>query len=174
MLPALTPSLTPLCSPSLTPLCVPAEGAPGADPRGQDGQLQRVPAQQTQRAPQRGPGAHGECTALSLHSCRPPRPRSSPRAPSLCLSSLLVPSQARGMCYHTPHVGRAGTAGTQMLDWMAGKSFLELLLELGKDLAFQQGAGSQLSLIPGCDGAVGAGLIYTAHTINIHCLPFIF
>lgn len=78
------------------------------------------------------------------------------------------------MCYHTPLVGRAGTAGTQMLDWMAGKSFLELLLELGKDLAFQQGAGSQLPLIPGCDGAVGAGLIYTTHTINIHCLPFIF
>lgn len=35
------------------------EGPPRQDPCGQDGQLQRLPAQQAQRAPQRGAGADG-------------------------------------------------------------------------------------------------------------------
>lgn len=37
------------------------EGPPCSDPCGQDGQLQCLPAQQAQRAPQRGAGADGRC-----------------------------------------------------------------------------------------------------------------
>lgn len=116
------------------------------DSSGQNGQLQRLPAQQAQRPPERSPRADGECrqNASIREFGQLPAP-TRPWAPS---PSLPIATRITGPAAQQPP-RRAVPALLHVLSPAAGleqgkKYFLGLLLELGKDLAFQQRSRSQL------------------------------
>lgn len=133
------------------------------DSSGQNGQLQRLPAQQAQRPPERSPRADGECRQnASIREfgqlpapTRPWAPSPLPPA-SLALQHSSLPG---GLYLHYC------MCWVQLQDWSRGKN-----TSLGSFLSWERiwpsSRGHVHSLFkPQCDEAVGAALLWTTQRL---------